>query len=218
MHPGRILGIIMGLVILATIFLIPFDSSSNTLYGIVGPSINNLGKIQSSGDVAATTYAYIWIIAFIILVIAGVVGVFPLGTGVLGVVGMIMITISAYIAYPNGPVALSTGAGYFVIWAASIISLGASFWHGKRKPDVVVQTNVITAPPQQNAPAVVVNPTFTVTQSQGGAQQPSQTQTTQPPPSPATYSTSTGLCPVCGTQNPPTANFCAKCRTQLRQA
>ena len=142
LHPGRILGIVMGLVILVTIFLLPFWASNLTLYGIVWPSISNLGGLQSAGDTAALTYAYLWIIAFVLLVIAGVVGIFPLGTGVLGVVGMAMITVSPYIVYPNGPVTLSPGIGFYIIWVASIVSLGGSFWHGKKESPPPVSVTV----------------------------------------------------------------------------
>ncbi len=47
-HPGRILEIVMGLVILATIFLIPFGSK--TLYGTVGPLLGNIGGFQASAS------------------------------------------------------------------------------------------------------------------------------------------------------------------------
>jgi hypothetical protein len=198
-HPGRILGIVMGLVILATIFLIPFDTSGNTLYRIVGPDINNLGTLQQSSDAAALTYAYIWIIAFIILVIAGVVGLFPLGTGVLGVVGMAMITVSPYLVYPNGPVTLSTGAGFFVIWAASVIALGASFWHGKKK--------VTPA-------AAPVSVTVTQTQTVGGAPAPTTAPTTT---TATTGTTRTVKCPSCGTENPAAAFKCSNCGKNLPQ-
>ena len=123
----------MGLVILVAIFLLPFGGDNKTLYNTVWPSITNLGTLQSSGDTAALTYAYIWIIAFILLIIAGVIGIFPLGTGVLGIVGMAMITASPYLVYPNGPVTLSPNAGFYVVWGASIVSLIGSFWHGKKK-------------------------------------------------------------------------------------
>ncbi len=134
----------MGLVILAAIFFLPFGAGNSTLYGTVWPWISNLGQIQSAGNATALTYDYIWIISFILLVVAGVVGVFPLGTGILGVVGMAMITASPYLVYPNGPVTLSTGVGFYVIWAASIVSLGASFWHGKKKETAPPITVTVT--------------------------------------------------------------------------
>ena len=122
----------MGLVILVAIFLLPFGSGSSTLYGTVSPMIKNLGTTQSSGSTATLTYDYTWIIAFILLVIAGVVGLLPLGSGVLGMVGMAMITVSPFLIYPNGPYTLSTGAGFYTAWVASAVALVASRWHGKK--------------------------------------------------------------------------------------
>jgi len=127
------LGIVLGLVILASVFLLPFGTANTaTLYGMGGPLISNLGAVQSSGT-ATATFDYILVIALVLLIIAGLVGIFPLGTGVLGVVGMAMITVAPYAVFPNGPVKLDPGTGFYVIWAASVLSLGASFWHGKKK-------------------------------------------------------------------------------------
>jgi hypothetical protein len=141
-HPGRILGLVMGLVILATIFLIPF-SSSQSLYGIVNPLLSDMGMVQQSGFANAVA-DYVMIIAFILLIIAGVVGVFPLGTGVLGVVAMAMVTVGPILIYPNIGAGASYDAGFYVIWVASIIALAASFWHRRRNTKVV--NNTMTAP------------------------------------------------------------------------
>lgn len=190
LHPGRILGIILGLVILATIFLVPFGSTNtNTLYGVAGPDISNLGTLQSSGTAQSVTYAYIFIIAFILLVIAGIVGLFPLGTGVLGVVGMVMITVAPYLVYPGGQIKLDPGAGFYVIWIASIASLGASFWHKKKQPMV--------------AP---VNVTVTQTQTMGG-----KTETQEG----KTETMAKVKCPNCGTMNMADAAQCSNCGVQL---
>ena len=150
------LGIVLGLVILASIFALPFGNGSTTLYGSVFPLISNISGVQSQGT-AQATYDYILIIAFILLVIAGVVGLFPLGTGVLGVVGMAMITVAPYLVNPGST--LGTGVGFYVIWIASIASLGASFWHGKKK--------------QMTSP---VNVTVTQTQTVGPSATQAQTQ------------------------------------------
>lgn len=160
----------MGLVILAAIFLLPFGAGSSTLYGTVWPWISNLGQIQSAGNTAALTYDYIWIIAFILLVIAGLVGIFPLGTGILGVVGMAMITVSPHLVYPNGPVTLTTGAGFYVTWVASIVSLGASFWHGKKKE--AVSPVSVTVTQTQSVGTQVAQPTKTAKCPNCGTENP----------------------------------------------
>jgi hypothetical protein len=137
------LGIVLGLVILVSIFLLPFGTANTqTLYGVVSPLISNLGAVQATGSVTTLTYDYLLIIAFVLLIIAGVVGLFPLGTGVMGIVGMAMITVAPYAVFPNGPVNLDPGTGFYVIWAASVLALGASFWHGKKKQTGAVNVNV----------------------------------------------------------------------------
>jgi hypothetical protein len=181
------LGIVLGLVILVSIFFLSFGTTNTqSLYGIVGPQLSNLGAVQSSGGQAAVTYAYIFIIAFILLVIAGLVGVFPLGTGVIGVVGMALITVAPYLVYPNGPVKLDPGLGFYVIWVASVASLGASFWHRKKKE-----------------PAAPVNVTVTQSVTTGAASQASQPAKTEV------------RCPNCGTMNPAGATNCSKCGSEL---
>ncbi|MGP8056745.1 MAG: zinc ribbon domain-containing protein [Nitrososphaerales archaeon] len=146
LRPGRIVGVVMGLVILAAILLLPFGSSSSTLYGIVSPMIKNLSTVQSSGDTATLAYNYTRIIAFVLLVIAGLVGFFPLGAGVLGMVGMAMITISPFLIYPNGPYTLSTGAGFYVAWVASVVALVASRWQGEKETPPPVSITIVQAP------------------------------------------------------------------------
>ncbi len=155
MHPGRILGVVMGLVILVTFFAVPFYSTngqSTTLYNNMTSVYNSLGSTQGSGNAGMIAAAYVLLIGAILILIAGFVGVFPLGTGVLGIVGMAMITLSPYLTTPG---AAGNGfdiyeVGYYLIWAASVIALGASFWHGKRKPEVLVQN--IIAPSQSQPP------------------------------------------------------------------
>jgi ribosomal protein S27E len=181
LHPGRILGIILGLVILVTIFVIPFGSANTTLYGIVNPKLSYL-QSGSGPDIA---YNYVLVIAFILLVIAGVVGLFPLGTGVLGVVGMAMITVAPSLVYPNGsPNVVGMGAGFYVIWVASIASLGASFWHKKKQQPAPVTVNV------------------TQTQTMGGTTMTKEEKLDV-------------KCPNCGTMNASGAVQCSNCGAQL---
>lgn len=180
----------MGLIILATIFLVPFGSNTigttpgDTLYGVVGPNISDLGALQDAGDQRVITYAYIWIVAFILLVIAGLVGIFPLGTGVMGVVGMAMISVSGFLVFADGSQPMPNGAGFYLIWIASIVSLGASFWHGKKK--------------EEKAP-VTVNVTQTTTA------------TTAAPASKV-------KCPNCGTENAAGSAKCSNCGKDLPKA
>jgi hypothetical protein len=152
-HPGRILGIIMGVVILISIAFLQFGSpSSDTLLKTFGTLASILSNYQASGDTQTIIAAYLIVVATIILIIAGVVGLFPLGTGVMGVIGMAMITVAPFIAVHETFIT-GYGVGFVVIWAASIVSLGASFWHRQKKPDVEVQQNVVVAQPPASPPS-----------------------------------------------------------------
>lgn len=84
MHPGRILGIVVGLAMLGVIFSLPITMAGYTLYGIVGQLLGNMGALQSL-PYQQMVWGYGLVVSFILLAIAGVVGFFPLGTGVLGV-------------------------------------------------------------------------------------------------------------------------------------
>lgn len=161
MHPGRILGAIMGIVILISIFLLPFFAGQ-TLYGIVSPLIGGIGQLQGL-PVQTMTLGYIFIISFILLVIAGFVGIFPLGTGVLGVVGMAMITVAPFLVGTEAALLLSfVGIGYYITWIASIVALGASFWHRRSQAQShLVQVNVQQPPVQ---PAQIIQPVHPVSQ------------------------------------------------------
>jgi hypothetical protein len=168
MHPGRILGIIMGLVILIGVFVLPINTAQYTLYDTVQPLLEGIGDIQNL-PTQEMIFCYILIISFILLVIAGVVGYFPLGTGVLGIVGMAMLSLAPYFLSLN----ITWAAGFYVIWIASIVALGASFWHGrtKQQQSQVVQVNVQppTQPPPSQTPSqppqsstIIVSPTISV--------------------------------------------------------
>lgn len=178
MNPGRILGIIVGIVILVAVFALPFLNvpseltSSPTLFGLASFFLGNLGLIQQSGSQTLIALAYVLIAAFVLLTIAGVVGFFPLGSGVIGIIAMAIITVAPFVIFPEMQLGLSSvGIGYFVAWAASIVALGASFWKArieKIAPSVNVTVNApSTAPTPPPPPSeVVVNPTITVTQTQ----------------------------------------------------
>jgi hypothetical protein len=89
--------------------------------------------IQSSGNAQTITYDYILVVAFILLVVSGIVGIFPLATGALGIISMAILTVAPSMVYPNGPISLSIGIGFIVLWVASVIALGGVFWHGRRE-------------------------------------------------------------------------------------
>ncbi|MEM1937585.1 MAG: zinc ribbon domain-containing protein [Candidatus Caldarchaeum sp.] len=181
-HPGRVVGVVMGLVILASVFILPFATNPpTTLFQIIRPLIENPGFIPSLSSPAAVLYAYTLIFSFILLTVAGLVGVFPLGTGVLGVVALAVASVVPYFLFPGMPQPV-WGLGFYAAWAASAVSLGASFWHGRSRQ------------PQQ--PTIVFKPETHVVQ------------TTAPPPPPPPPPVA---CRYCGSLNSRGARYCSRC-------
>lgn len=180
MNPGRILGIIMGLLILVAVFVLPFSSlpGSLSLSGYVTPLWSDLSNIQQNGTQAEITSAYIFIVSLLLLIIAGIVGFFPLGCGVIGIIAMALLTVGPMMVYPGSDLSFAGyGIGYYVAWIASVIALAASLWKAKvDKAEKASQVNVSVAspvtvsvappPPPPPPPGVVVSPTITVTQTQ----------------------------------------------------
>lgn len=166
MNPGRILGIVAGIIILVAAFTLPFGQMDGaTFFGIVSPLFGNLGVIQQSGDQALIGITYVYIVSLILLVIAGVVGFFPLGSGVIGIIAMAILTVAPIVIFPGTSFVLSDyGIGYFVAWAASIVALAASFWKARLDKATVAVT--VNAPPPPPPTEVNVNPTITMTQTQ----------------------------------------------------
>ncbi len=148
-HPGRIIGVIVGLAILATLLLVPF-SGSQSLYGTVQPFLQNISAVSGMGSAAQVTYDYILMVCFLILAIAGIVGFFPLGSGVLGIVGMAILTAGAYFTLgANQP---SYDTGFYLLWVESVVVLIASFVHRRGRQKVDMQSA------QSQAPATPAQP------------------------------------------------------------
>lgn len=150
MNPGRIIGIVLGIVILVAAFLLPFGTHGDTFFVLTQWNIENLGSIQEMGEPALVTLAYVTIVSFILLVIAGIVGVFPLGCGVIGIVALAILTaghILIYNSYGEAFNVLELGVGYFVAWVASIAALIASFWRkGQKVQQQTVNVTVVNQP------------------------------------------------------------------------
>jgi ribosomal protein L40E len=84
---------------------------------------------------------------------------------------MAMITISPFLIFPNGPYTLSTGAGFYVAWVASVVALVASRWQGKRETPPPVSVTIIQT---QNTGAQVAQPAKNVKCPNCGADNPGE--------------------------------------------
>lgn len=144
MHTGRIIGVIVGLAILATLFLVSF-SDSKSLSGVASPLLQNMSAVSGMGSTGQVTYDYLVMICFIILVVAGIVGFFPLGSGVLGIVGMAILSVGA--RFTLGAQQPSYDIGFYLLWVESILALAASFVHRRGGQKAMAQANQSPSPP-----------------------------------------------------------------------
>ena len=101
-----------------------------TLYEVTQSSIYFIDDIQRmSPQLAALNYLFI--LVFILLIIAGLIGVFPLVSGTISVVSMTLLSVAMYVDGYQ----LVWGIGYYLSWAASVTMLLNSF-EGKRRTNL----------------------------------------------------------------------------------
>jgi len=169
MRPGRGLGVGLGLVILFSLFAAPvgYGPNSPALYDIMLVVAFNLPQTQSTGNPTAIGQAYAFLASFGILFMVGVLGVFPLVTGILGITATSVLTLMFGVA-GNGQVDLAgLGPVFYMLWPASVALVAASFWRGKAPPP---------PPPAPIHPAAttIINPAMTVVRCPScGTQNPS---------------------------------------------
>lgn len=186
MNPRRILGVTMGFAILAAVFLLPFTVGQYTLFQISEPLLEVIGDLRSL-PFEEMVSNYLFVAAFFLLVIAGLVGYFPLGTGILGIVGMAIVSIYPYLE----SIEPGWGIGFYVGWSASIGALGAAFW--RRGPVSLPLAS------KSNNPTLAPSP-----------------MASQPLDQPATQLGSQPVfCSRCGSKSEGNAIFCYKCGAPL---
>lgn len=155
MNPGRAVGIILGIMILASAFILPFDTYGDTFFALAKWNMENLGAIQEAGDRALIALVYVTVVSFILLVISGIVGFFPLGCGVIGVIALALLTVGHILIYNSYGETFNItelGVGYFVAWVASIGALAASFWRKGQKQQQQQTVNVTVVNQPQTPP------------------------------------------------------------------
>jgi hypothetical protein len=136
----KIVGGALGIVVLATVFLLPFSStisvipgSTNSLYSIFNFFASNLGSIPNIQNSSLELIAYLYLVGTILILAAGVVGSFPFFSGVLGIVGMAMMTVSGFFSSQYTPPPVAYGFGFYLLWALSLAQLVMSFIGTRRQ-------------------------------------------------------------------------------------
>ena len=133
LQAGRVAGTAAGVITLLAAFLIPFGSipgfvqQGSTLYSAFSSATLSLPQVPKEQSMLAAEATIVTIVAGILIIVAGVLGAFPLGSGVLGISGMTLLTAFAFIADKMSLSSLlSFGTGYYLILVASIAAVAIS--------------------------------------------------------------------------------------------
>ena len=126
----RALGFSLGLAILGSVFLLPFTYRGAlplTLYEVAGIIVEFWGDIQrQAAQVVALNCVFIAV--FVLLDFAGLVGFYPLVSGLTGVSSMVVMGSALYFIGPG----MVLGLGYYAVWVASLAMLFVEIWHKLR--------------------------------------------------------------------------------------
>jgi hypothetical protein len=153
MNLWRVTGWAVGVLVLAASFFLPYwDLTSGpgqmaTLFGSAMFVVYNAGSLVGSGLVGDLSIVILFGAALVIL--SGVLGAFPREAGVLGVVAMLMLTLSPLLLFPGLGFGLGDfGVGYWTIWGLSVFNLivGVALTRSPVEAEIV--------PPPSSPPAV----------------------------------------------------------------
>jgi hypothetical protein len=125
----RIPSLIIGILILGSIFLAPFTyrgARPLTFYEATSDVITFLSDVQRLTP-QYLPFNYIFVASFIMLVLAGLIGTYPNISGLLGTIGMASVSLGAILV----GVQVTWGIGYYILWTLSIAELGIYFWYSQ---------------------------------------------------------------------------------------
>ncbi|HYC26893.1 MAG TPA: hypothetical protein VEB67_02580 [Nitrososphaerales archaeon] len=142
MDRGQIFGGIVGLGMLLSAFLLPFSAiaegpggSPDTLIGIFKLFVTTLNSIETIGLTQLTELAYVYMAAFVLIILAGVIGAYPRWAAIFGIIGMAMVTVAPFAIFPNYNFFSSNYQwGFFAIWVACALFVVASVVSSRSRP------------------------------------------------------------------------------------
>jgi hypothetical protein len=179
MDLDRVIGIVFGLLILVAIFLLPFGSfrlpsgqpSGVTFLDTIRRLVEDIISGAPHTDILLI-YDIMVVMSFICLVIAGALGFYPMRSGIMGILGMVLITVLSMFNPQLGFNIPSYGAGFFAAWAFSI----ATVIIGKLQPQMRRKLSFLSsqAPPEKvvEQPAEKVSPPTELFRSLSVQQEP----------------------------------------------
>ncbi len=155
------LGGVLGLVTLLAAFLLPFSSiaegssgSVDSLLAIFKIFVIGVTNLQTIGLTQLAELAYVYMAAFIVIMVGGIVGAYPRWSAFLGILGMATMTLAPYVVFTSYNISSTGfGVGYYAIWATSILAVYAAYWSRKEKRSVAMLSPAPVQPAPQPSPA-----------------------------------------------------------------
>lgn len=146
---------------LVAAFFLPFwnlttgpSGAFDSLYSSFRFVLSNLASIQNSGLQQEAVLAYVIMLGGAMVIAAGVLGVFPRGSGILAVIAMVGLTLGPFVLYPNYPFDVANyGAGFWAVWVLGLVALIAAGWQGRANKRARGTGTPVTQPGQASAPA-----------------------------------------------------------------
>ena len=154
MDRGQILGGVLGLATLLAAFLLPFSSilegsakNLDSLLVIFKIFVTGVSNLQTVGLTQLAELAYVYMGAFVVILLAGILGAYPRWSALLGIAGMAILTFSPFAVFTSYNISsTSFGVGFWAIWATSILTVYAAYWSRRER---------MRAKPVQGEPANV---------------------------------------------------------------
>ena len=149
--------------VLVCSFVLPFwnlttsaGAQLDTLYGAIRFTTDNLGTISQWGLLQVNILAYLVLGAAGLVAVSGLLGVFPSKAGLIGVIGMVLLTLGPLLLFPTFSFTPDNyGAGFWAIWGLSVANLVVGQVSRDRQSQTVEPVpQTPTAPAPQPAPAV----------------------------------------------------------------
>jgi len=140
----RVIGAAIGIAVLVVVFLLPFSSaiailpgSPDTLYNVFHFFVVNVGQVLNLSSSSLELIAFLYMIGTVMLLVEGVLGSFPLVSGLLGVFGMAMLTVSGVLSPQYTPYPVTYGTGFYLLWALSLAQLVVWFVSKRASPGII---------------------------------------------------------------------------------
>lgn len=156
------IGGVIGLVTLLFAFLLPFSAiaegpggSPDTLIGIFKLFVTTLSNIQAVGLTQLTELAYVYMAAFVLIMVSGIIAAYPRWAVIFGVVGMAMVTIAPFAIFPNYDFLSSNYSyGFYGIWVTTLALIAAVYLSTReRAKNKAGPAPVVPASPQPQKPS-----------------------------------------------------------------